>query len=166
MPCPGTNPSLIRGKINIAPLAPYPLVFLFILSLPSCIFDGLYSCLQQDIRRSSDHHHRGGTTTSPAPGSSPRLSRNCLPQTSKSFWANWVQANILIWETRGFDPVLVDDIDDIDNDDFGNEPLGPIQQYSIPPFPKKNAVDSLFGRHRKRVFAELDPNLGPSFHED
>lgn len=65
----------------------------------------------------------------------------------------WIERNSEIWAKGGLEPVPIDDhIDDYDQACYFSEDevLQPISLEAIPPFPKQNAEDTLFGTQNLR----------------
>ncbi|KAJ5833799.1 hypothetical protein N7474_002110 [Penicillium riverlandense] len=91
--------------------------------------------------------------------------------------AGWVKKNSQIWAQGGLEPIPIDDdLDEYDETCYFSEDevLQPLSLEAIPPFPKRNAEDTLFGtrnlrgqfrqRHRQSNFIEMfddHPNYAP-----
>ncbi|KAJ5578309.1 uncharacterized protein N7459_007273 [Penicillium hispanicum] len=119
------------------------------------------------------------TTTASPCGSSGRLSCKSLVKVpcrhSGISLGGWLRMNTRIWANQAFEPVPIDDIEDIEapSDISENEDdddtcaiskelgPGPVQLEAIPPYPKQSTDNSLFSTHRQTrqsVFTELfDP---------
>lgn len=74
------------------------------------------------------------------------------PKPTEALTTSWVQQSLDTWETEGFEPIPVDDIEtesdvDDDNESLLGQKLERLQLELMPPIPKPSAGNSLLSLH-------------------